>query len=200
MNGPKFQLEFTAEAEARMQKARELLSARVMLAAVASGMEEAASFTVSDIQEKRLTGVGPFPVIEGRLGESKKNGGHLRRSVRATRPYIVADQLVVVGIGSNVKYAAIHEFGGEIKRTTKDGSVRLRTDRSGNLIRQANNGSLAVFAKKTHKRFRQVGYVGGKQYTIKIPARAPFGHGIADNAPTFTRLIAKSLQEKLDAL
>lgn len=66
-------------------------------------------------------------------------------------------------IGTNVKYAAIHQFGGEIQRT---GTVRLRTRRNGKLYKREN---LATFAKKSHKQAveRPV------SYTIHMPTR-PF--------------------------
>jgi phage virion morphogenesis protein len=75
-------------------------------------------------------------------------------------------------VGSNLSYAAIHQFGGTIKRKGKAGSVRLRTDAKGNLLRQSGNSNLARFAKGTHKRYTERNYQG-KDYSIEIPAR-PF--------------------------
>ncbi|MFB5082484.1 phage virion morphogenesis protein [Raoultella sp. C349492] len=51
-------------------------------------------------------------------------------------------------LGSNLVYAAIQHLGGTIKR---QGQVRLRTDKQGNLKRQEKNANLAVFAKRSHK-------------------------------------------------
>lgn len=70
-------------------------------------------------------------------------------------------------IGTNVIYAAIHQFGGDIRRDPFAGSVRLRTDRKGNLLKR---GNLATFAKKDHKQavtrtFNSAGF------TIAMPAR-----------------------------
>lgn len=75
-------------------------------------------------------------------------------------------------IGSNVAYAAIHQFGGTINRAPYSSSVRLRTDAKGKLLRQPTNSKLAVFAKDSHKRALSRRYTVGA-YGITIPAR-PF--------------------------
>lgn len=75
-------------------------------------------------------------------------------------------------VGSNLAYASIHQFGGVIKRKGKAGTVRLRTDAKGNLLRQRGHSNLATFARSSHKRYTERSYQG-KDYTIKIPAR-PF--------------------------
>lgn len=73
-------------------------------------------------------------------------------------------------IGASAEYAAIHQLGGEITRPAHSTKVRLRTDAKGNLMRQAGNQNLAVFAKDSHKRARESWHEVG-EYTIKIPAR-----------------------------
>jgi phage virion morphogenesis protein len=76
-------------------------------------------------------------------------------------------------IGSNVAYAAIHQFGGTINHGARSQKVRLRTDRSGNLLRQGDKGrkmNLAVFAKNSHKRVRE-SWSQIDAYTVTIPAR-----------------------------
>lgn len=75
-------------------------------------------------------------------------------------------------VGSNVAYAAIHQFGGTINRAPYSSTVRLRTDAKGNLVRQKTNSRLAVFAKASHKRAVTRRYTVGA-YGITIPAR-PF--------------------------
>ena len=162
-----------------------------LLGAVARGLNLATAQTASDIQEKRLNGEGPFPVDEGRLGV---RSGRLRQSVRSV-PATISGNTVTSGIGSNVAYAGIHEFGGTINRTVKAGSVRLRTNRDGTLLKR---GDLATFAKATHRSVRTVNYQGGKEYTITIPARAPFGHGVAENEDLFVREITTAVAAELD--
>jgi len=82
-------------------------------------------------------------------------------------------------IGSNVPYAAIHQFGGTIERAPYGGKLRLRSDRQGNLLRRGKNGKLATFARekdsrrgKAHKNYVERQYEV-KAYQIQIPAR-PF--------------------------
>lgn len=82
-------------------------------------------------------------------------------------------------IGSNVPYAAIHQFGGTIDRAPYGGKLRLRTDRKGNLLRRGKNGKLATFAReegskrgKAHKNYVERQYQV-QAYQIHIPAR-PF--------------------------
>ena len=77
------------------------------------------------------------------------------------------------GVFTNKVYAAIHNFGGPITRQPRTGTVRLRTDARGNLLRQGSEGlkaNLAVFARSSHKRavdrpFSSAGY------TIQMPQR-----------------------------
>lgn len=80
--------------------------------------------------------------------------------------------------GTNVVYAGIHQFGGEIKRAAYSSWARLRTDAGGRLLRQAGHSHLAVFAKATHKRVNVVRYTVDA-HTIKMPAR-PFA-GVNDD-------------------
>lgn len=82
-------------------------------------------------------------------------------------------------VGTNVRYAAIHQFGGTIKRAAYGGTVRLRTDRDGKLLRQGKGGRLAVFAKDSHKRALERRFETGP-YAVRIPARPFLGLGPAD--------------------
>jgi phage gpG-like protein len=153
--------------------------------AIARAMDYQNQLTVARIQAGHLSG----PTSDSSLSVRTNR---LRASVRASKAVPTANG-VVSAIGSNVKYAAIHEFGGVIKRQVKPGAVKLRTDRNGNLLRQGANGRLAIFAGRTHKRFKTVSYAGGKSYEIQIPARAPFGHGIADRADDYGAGISSAI-------
>ncbi|AJX27465.1 phage virion morphogenesis protein [Burkholderia pseudomallei] len=94
------------------------------------------------------------------------------------------DGTSITGIVSDyAEYAAIHEYGGIIRRMSKPGVARLRIDARGNLLRQGDKGSLAnlaVFAKERHKRVREVSYKGGKPYIIKMPERSFLRSALAD--------------------
>ncbi len=79
--------------------------------AIARGMTRALQIVSGRIQEKRLTGHGPFPVSEHRLGERT---GQLKLRTQSKPVQITSEgnQTVVEGgIGSSVFYAAFNEFG-----------------------------------------------------------------------------------------
>ncbi len=81
--------------------------------------------------------------------------------------------------GTNVKYAAIHQFGGEIKRAAYSSWLRLRTDAGGALLRQKKNANLSVFARVHHKRAVERRYTVAA-HSIKMPARPFLGVNEAD--------------------
>lgn len=77
------------------------------------------------------------------------------------------------GVFTNKAYAAIHNFGGPITRKPHTGTVRLRTDAKGNLLRQGSEGlkaNLAVFAKSSHKRAVSKSF-SSSGYTWNMPQR-----------------------------
>lgn len=157
--------------------------------AICAGMDAANQLAVANIQEKHLTGVGPYPVEEHRLGVRTNR---LRGSVRASATRQVSERQYESAIGSNVIYAAIHEFGGVIHRKAAVGKVRLKTDAGGRLIRQANHPHLAVFAKTGAKRAKEVA-TKTDAYDIHMPARAPFATGIRESLPVYNEEIARRL-------
>ncbi len=69
-------------------------------------------------------------------------------------------------VGTNKAYARIHQEGGVIHRAAFSGTVRLRTDKKGNLLKSGG----ARFAKKSHKRAAERRFTSGG-YTIRIPKR-----------------------------
>jgi phage gpG-like protein len=157
-----------------------------MALAIAAGMDEANQFALANIVSKRLSGKGPYDVAEQRLGERSHT---LIKSAR-TSPAVVNGNQVISAIGSNVKYAGLHEFGGRVHHPARTVKTRLRTDARGALVRQL--GTLAIFAKKTHKRAKEV-ISQGKAYDVQIPARAPFRAGIAESAGDYRKSISKQI-------
>jgi phage gpG-like protein len=80
-------------------------------------MTKSLEIVTGRIQEKRLSGKGPFPVEEHRLGQVTQQ---LTRSTRSTPAKVTSTgtQAVIEGsIGASVRYAAVHEFGflGEVQ-------------------------------------------------------------------------------------
>ena len=75
------------------------------------GMDKALAIVAGRIQEKRLTGRGPFPVELHRLGERT---GQLKLRTHATDAVVstIGETTTITGaIGSPVEYAAYQEFG-----------------------------------------------------------------------------------------
>lgn len=103
-------------------------------------------------------------------------------------------------VGTGIVYARIHEFGGTIERVSQPGVVRLRTNAAGELLRQATEGrlaNLAVFAKASHKRYREVAYEGGKEYTITLKERSFLRSALADRREAILEALKKSVREAL---
>lgn len=66
---------------------------------------------IGDTTKNRFTGKGPFPVAQHRLGVKTNR---LRSSLRATKAVGAAEN-ISSSIGTNVKYAGYHEFGGRFQ-------------------------------------------------------------------------------------
>lgn len=81
--------------------------------------------------------------------------------------------------GSNVVYARIHQLGGKIQKLAFSSTLRLRTSRSGALLRQRDHANLSVFAKAHHKQAVTRRYTVGA-HTINMPARPYLGVNAAD--------------------
>lgn len=84
-------------------------------------------------------------------------------------------------IGSNVRYAAIHQLGGTIERAAYSKQIRHRTNAKGELMRTAGFGGKGlVFAKSSHRR-TLTRWAEVPAHNIQIPARPylPFtGQGV----------------------
>lgn len=92
--------------------------------------------------------------------------GNLIRSIQSS-----ATESTAI-VSTNLRYAAIHHFGGVISIAARTRTLFHRTDRKGNLLKQKSNQNLLVFAKKSHKQKSAYTY-GQRAYNINIPAR-PF--------------------------
>ena len=160
---------------------------------VARAMDAENQLTIAHISEARLSGKGPFPVEEHRLGVRSRT---LVRSLRASKAVVSADQ-ITSAIGTNVVYAGIHEFGGVISHAARAGRVRLRTDASGNLLRRGANGRLATFAKSSHKRAVERTFTTSG-HDVTMPARAPIFHGIQDRRENYGAAISGGITSALN--
>lgn len=142
---------------------------RPLMRAIAGALETETEKSFSNQGRPRWLGLSPRTL--------KRRGGG--------RPMILQDTGRLAGsihtdygrdfarVGSNVAYAAIHQFGGVIERAAHSSWAAHRTDRQGNLLRQGAKGrlkNLAVFAKASHKRVKKFNYTVGA-HQVKIPAR-----------------------------
>ncbi|MFT0211820.1 phage virion morphogenesis protein [Pseudomonas sp. F1_0610] len=160
-------LDNTALTQRISQIMRVLDNSQPMMAAIAN--ELAAQTELAFIDE------GPgWQQLRPSTVKRRKGGAHpiLQVSNALARSITTQSGQDFAIIGTNVPYAAIHQFGGRIQREAKQGTVRLRTDAKGRLLRQKGHSNLAVFAKRSHKRATEREY-NAQAYSIDIPAR-PF--------------------------
>jgi len=186
------QIKLTPKAEALLRTVKEMPS--WAMDAVCLGMDRANALTVSNIQRKYLTGRGPFPPEEHRLGVVTNR---LRSGAWASSAVATGTQ-VQSAIGDNVKYAEIHEFGGTIHHNARTGTARLRTDKVGNLLHQAGHANLVVFARASHKRVKEVAYKA-EAYDVEMPERAPFRTGIAECLDQYGKRVSAELVKAWDS-
>lgn len=106
--------------------------------------------------------------------------GNLWRSIQSLVQKLGSKITGIVYASSDCKYAAIHEYGGTIHMPARGGSVRLRVDARGNLLRQKTNDKLAVFAKASHKRAISRDFKSAS-YDIVMPERSYLRSSLRDN-------------------
>jgi hypothetical protein len=104
--------QFTVKRDDSVGEILELLKGRRSFAqireALLRGVEAGNLQLLARIQKERLTGSGPFPVSQKRLGVVS---GRLRRSMRFSRPTFDRG-ILRTSVGTNVVYFGKHEFGG----------------------------------------------------------------------------------------
>jgi hypothetical protein len=151
-----------------------------LLDAMRRRMDTENQFTVDAIVEKRLTGKGPFPPAEHRLGERTHR---LRPSLRRTDSE-VSGSAVMGSIGTNVIYAGVHEYG-------FDGEVTIRPHSRKRIETQ----SFAGLGKRTLRRkVRKADtFVGAFKRRMKLPARAPITTGVEERIPALGAGISQAI-------
>ena len=160
---------------------------------IAAAMNRENLYTVSHIQRAHLTGRGPFPVEEHKLGVVTNR---LRQSLWATEAQQVSGGKLESAIGTNVKYIFPHEFGGRIHHPARQMKVRHKTDARGNLVKQLTNSNLLIFAKSGAKRARET-TVQGADYDVDMPERAPIRTGIQECLPRYSRSLGAAIVEAM---
>ncbi|ABO54314.1 MULTISPECIES: phage virion morphogenesis protein [Burkholderia cepacia complex] len=165
---------------ATMARVRALMQdASPVTALIAGLMADAVEENFAQQGRPKWLGLSPKPLKRRR--EEAGTGKILQRSGRLASSITPAHDATTARVGTNVVYAAIHQFGGTIQRHPMSGYVRLRKDRNGMIMRQADHPHLAVFAKNSHKRVKIVKWTRSQGWTIKIPARPFFALTESDN-------------------
>lgn len=158
--------------------------------------------TVGHIQAARLSGTGPFPVSEGRLGHVT---GRASRSLRPSRATVNGDE-ISSAIGTNVRYGGAHEFGfsGPVTvraHTRKNPRADLIAFRGTTGARQTFGATLASPSGRLRKGVVQLAsaVVTVREHTARrvIPARAPIRHGIEDRAPAYGAALSTAIVSAL---
>lgn len=182
------QIELPPDSRSLIAQLEEFAAYKIPLA-LKRGLDKALPQVASRIQEARLTGQGPFPIEEHMLGV---RSGQLRQSVRFTAGVIEGDT-VTGSIGSPVRYAAVHEFGFQ-------GAVQVKPFFRKN--RHADQyGKIERVSRRTGRRYGSTiktasGIAAVKAHTrhMKIPARAPFGYGVADTDQIIINAVSSQLE------
>jgi hypothetical protein len=119
---PEITIQIPAETQAKIDKIAQLPSD--IPVAIKRGMDYALSQVRGRIQAQRLSGKGPYPPSEHRLGIVTQQ---LQRSLRE-EPAVIAGDKITGAIGSPVFYGALHEYGwsGTVVRGTKSGTTSYR--------------------------------------------------------------------------
>ncbi|RQZ25239.1 virion morphogenesis protein [Burkholderia sp. Bp9017] len=158
--------------DAAMTRVRALMNdASPITGLIAQSMWEAVEDNFAQQGRPKWLGLAPSTQKNRRFDAASDK--ILTRRGRLSSSIVRSNDATSARVGTNVVYAAIHQFGGTIQRHPMSGYVRLRKDRNGALLRQADHPHLAVFAKKDHKQVKIVKWTRTQGWTIKIPAR-PF--------------------------
>jgi phage gpG-like protein len=143
-----------------VEEAMARIGAAELLRRVARGIHDANQLAVAHISMRKLSSKGPTTLAV--------QSDRLRSSVRSTEPQIVGTS-VLSSLGSNVKYAGVHEYG--------TGPYTIR----------ARNGKALRWGTPSGIRFaRTVRHPGH-------PARRMFASGVEEKLGAYERLIAEEV-------
>jgi len=147
----------------------ELLKTRRSMSQIAKhllrGVEEGNEQLLAKINKERLTGDGPFPVSQKRLGVVS---GRLRRSMRFSRATFAAGKLKT-SVGSNVKYFGRHEFGGG-GRQVRVGAHRVKAHTRTKLFGRSQRVEIPAHTRQAYLR------------KDNMPKREPVMAGVREHA------------------
>jgi hypothetical protein len=184
-------IEITSNADDAMRRLRAIPPA--MMQAIVRALDLENALTVSWIQEQHLTAPGataPLPPAEHRL---RSLSDWLRRGLRASAARAEGNG-ITSSIGTNVKYAGVHEYGFDGMVTvsahqrrmpvgaTKVGKVM---DNEGHLHHD-KTGRFTKAASRT-------GQVREFQRHMRMPERAPIRTGIKERTENYRTAISAAI-------
>lgn len=181
---PTVQIQFTPQAQALLAKFEQL--PQRTLRGIARGLDQANQLTIGIIQKDFLSYPKSGPTTPEGL---RVITNRLRGSIRASKAVITGDS-VQASIGSNVKYAAVHEFG-FTGTVMVGGGIRKRS---------VTKQFLTKTGKATQRKVR-VGDVMVRPHSRKmnLPARAPVRRGILRSMDTTKQAVSAAVIKELTA-
>lgn len=180
-----------AETQALIERARTMPDR--LLKAIARGMTLGTAEIHGKISAERLTGQGPFPVGEHKLGVVTNR---LRGSLRWTQAQVSGSK-ATSSIGTNVAYAGANEFGfaGSVQ-------VKAHTRRVASVDGSKTTLAAAAKASKIRRKVKPsvsigTGQVKAHTRQMNIPERAPIRTGIGEHSALLTDAIGAAIREDL---
>ena len=160
---------------------------------IAVAMDQENELTTGAIQAKHLTGAGPFPVEQHRLGV---RSNRYRLSLRPSKA-VVAGNNIESAIGTNLRgYPRAHEFGFVGTVTVRAHLARHHALDVFNLRGRTVKGyQIPGIGKGDRKTRVAEGFVTIRAHAMKmnIPARAPISTGIQERAPNYRRAVSAAI-------
>jgi len=166
-----------------------------MLTAIARALDLENELTVGHIQKDHLTGHGPFPPSEHRLGViSNRLRSSLWPSAAKATP-----EGVISSIGTNVSYAGSHEYGFDGTVTVRSFTRRIFA-RRGQAFRESTFTLLKYGADGRIKKGRTIRKKIAAEVTVRsftrrmrMPERAPIRTGIEERMPNYKESISRAI-------
>lgn len=142
--------------------------------------------TETDPDGKKWPGLKPR-TANRRIGSGRRGYDHMLRVRNSLYNSIVSssDDTSAV-VGTNLKYAAIHNLGGEIEKAARQSTVYQRYNEKTDVLNQR-------FVKKSKSNFARDVTIGA--HTIKIPAREFLGFGAGDRTEVM-KIIEEHFREE----
>ena len=171
-----------------------------MLRAIAHAMDAENELTKGWIEFQHLTAPGataPLPASEHRL---RTVSHRLKESMRKSDA-VIQGQAVESTIGSNVIYAAPHEFGfdGIVTVAAHQRRLPIGAGKAGVVMDAAGHIKRDRWGKPLKKEAR-FGQVCEFKRHMRLPARAPITTGIQERAANYSRSISSAIVEAWSAL